>query len=86
MEQLTCFFHPNREANKKCIKCGKFLCLECQKVLRTTSGRAMSDVVLCSECVKRTSKIRIISMSFGVVVMIGVLIFMLNKMGIIDIF
>ncbi len=35
MEQLTCFFHPNRKANKKCTRCGKFLCLECQKTVRS---------------------------------------------------
>lgn len=83
MEQITCFFHPNREANKKCIKCGKFLCLECQKVLRTTSGRAMSDVVFCSECVKRTSNMRKISMFVGFVLMGIMLIFALNFMDVI---
>ena len=83
MEQLTCFYHPNREATQKCSSCGKFLCLECQKVLRTSYGRAMSDVVLCSECVKRTSKMRKISMFVGVILMAVMLYFMLNFMDII---
>ncbi len=86
MEQITCFFHPNRDATKKCIKCEKYLCLECQKFLRNISGRAMSDVVFCSKCVKAIRKRRIIlglvGLAFGITIMYLILTFALNKMEI----
>ena len=87
MEQLTCFYHPNREANKKCSRCGKFLCLECQKTVRSSSSsNVIHERVYCPECGKKAKNIKKISMSVGVILMIVMLIFVLNMTDIIDLF
>ena len=60
MEKPICYFHPNREATEKCAKCGKFLCLECQKNVRISSGvsdhRSVHIEIYCSECKKIRSE------------------------------
>ncbi|MFX1496376.1 MAG: zinc-ribbon domain-containing protein [Promethearchaeota archaeon] len=33
---LKCFYHPEREANSKCEKCSKLICLECKMVYHQT--------------------------------------------------
>ena len=84
MEQLTCFYHPNREATKKCSRCGKFLCLECQKTVRSTSSsNVINERVYCPECGKKATNIRKISMCVGLTIFLAMLIFILNKMDII---
>ena len=35
---LKCAYHPEREANTKCEKCGKLICLECKQAFTTTHG------------------------------------------------
>jgi len=42
---LKCYYHPEREAQSKCDKCGKLICLECKKsfnVIRSSSERSYS--------------------------------------------
>jgi len=75
MEQLTCFYHPNREATQKCSRCGKFLCLECQKkVTHRSSQGGISERVYCPECGKKTIKVKGIVFVVGVAIMITLLI------------
>ncbi len=33
---LKCYYHPEREAQSKCEKCGKLICLECKKAFNKT--------------------------------------------------
>ena len=33
---LKCYYHPEREAQSKCEKCGKLICLECKKGFNIT--------------------------------------------------
>ena len=82
MEQLNCFYHPNREAKNKCCKCGKLLCLECQKHVRMSS-RAIDPRIYCPECENRTKRGMKISMFGGIILMIIMLIFVLNRLDII---
>lgn len=35
---LKCYYHPEREAQSKCEKCGKLICLECKRVFNVTHG------------------------------------------------
>ena len=35
---LKCYYHPEREAQSKCEKCGKLICLECKKAFNITHG------------------------------------------------
>ncbi len=34
-KELTCYYHPEIEADAKCDKCGKIICLECVKNFNT---------------------------------------------------
>jgi len=40
---LNCFYHPEREANTKCEKCGKIICLECKTVYRVSHSSGTGD-------------------------------------------
>jgi len=35
---LKCYYHPEREAQSKCDKCGKIICLECEKSFNVSHG------------------------------------------------
>ncbi len=56
MTALTCKYHPDREANSKCEKCGAMVCLECKNIFRrsyssgTDSSSYTSTYELCPEC------------------------------------
>ena len=39
---LKCFYHPEREAQSKCEKCGKLICLECKKSFIIRRGSSYS--------------------------------------------
>ncbi|MFX1501529.1 MAG: zinc-ribbon domain-containing protein [Promethearchaeota archaeon] len=35
---LKCYYHSDRDAQSKCDKCGKLICLECKKAFTATHG------------------------------------------------
>ncbi len=35
-ENVSCYYHPNRDAITKCEKCGKLICVECKMVIGET--------------------------------------------------
>ena len=40
---LKCYYHPEREAQSKCEKCGKVICVECKMVYHRTVHRGTGD-------------------------------------------
>ena len=40
---LKCYYHPEREAQSKCEKCGKVICVECKMVYHKTVHRGTGD-------------------------------------------
>jgi len=51
---LNCYYHPEREANTKCEKCEKLICLECKKLYTVKHGLQDSSYAtqheLCIVC------------------------------------
>lgn len=43
MSNITCYYHPNRNAIEKCELCGKTICLDCKRVYRETRSSGTSN-------------------------------------------
>ncbi|MFX1237072.1 MAG: B-box zinc finger protein [Promethearchaeota archaeon] len=42
-QTLNCNYHPKRQANAKCEKCGKLICLECKMVYHQSHSSGSDD-------------------------------------------